>query len=125
MKKILLILVLILIILAILITFILIKSTDLKYEVLSKASLVTGTKDGKSRGDELVEMDNDYYLIIYYGEVSVNYSSIEVYDIISLGNNVIVKVRLPENDGFGDAFSYPKAIIKFNNKPNILKIIYH
>ena len=33
-------------------------------------------------------------------------------------------IKLPENEGVGDAFSYPIAVIKYNKKPEKIKIIY-
>lgn len=52
------------------------------------------------------------------------FNYLEVTDIKINKENVTIKVKLPDNDGMGDAFSYPKAIIKFNKKPHNIKIIH-
>ena len=97
---------------------------NLEYEIISDTSHIEGSKNRRERGNEIIQKDDDYYLIIYYGEQHTYYSSLEVSSVKIQGDDVKVTVKLPNNEGMGDAFSYPKAVIKFNKKPNNVKVTY-
>ena len=127
MKKYILILAIILIAIIISLIVILNKQDEapiISYEVVTNEVNISGTKDKKDRGYEIVEKDNNYYLIIYYGEQNSYYSSLEVIEISIKNEDIKVTVGLPKNEGMGDAFSYPKAIIKFDKEPNKIGVIY-
>ena len=125
MKKIILIIVTILAVVAALVLgFLFIRNdnnTFLKYEVIDNANSIEGTKSGFDRDYEVVKNGNEYYLIIYAGEQPTT-DTLEVSNVEVDGKNVIVTVNLIM--GSGDAFSYPKAIIKFNEKPKSIEVIY-
>lgn len=102
-------------------------STNFVYEVIEDRSVIDQLEieDKKNRGYEVIQQDDDYYLVIKHGEESVCYSKLEVNKVEVNGNNIEVHVQLPKGEGMGDAFSYPKAIIKLNQKPGKVKIRYN
>ena len=102
-------------------------STNFVYEVIEDRSVLDQLEieDKKNRGYEVIQQDDYYYLVIKHGEESVCYSKLEVNKVEVNGNNIEVHVQLPKGEGMGDAFSYPKAIIKLNQKPGKVKIRYN
>ena len=128
MKKYGLIVTIILILILIVITGVLLKkyknNETINYEIITDTSAIEGTKSENDRGYEVVEKDNEYYLIIYHGEEPTYYSKLEVLNVEIKGKNVEVTVRLPKHEGMGDAFSYPKAVIKLDKEPEKINIIY-
>ncbi len=96
-------------------------NVTLKYEILNEVGSIKGTKNGYVRDYEIIEKNNEYYLIIYGGEQPTT-DTLEVLSVKSNQKNVEIEVRI--NPGFGDAFSYPKAIIKFDKEPKKISIIY-
>ena len=48
--------------------------------------------------------------------------TVEVSNVSVTGKIVTVDVNLPRDEGLGDAFSYPKAAIKFDKKPLIVRV---
>ena len=97
--------------------------SDLEYTILSREEFIDGEKSDKNRGYEIVENNNEYYLIIYHGEEPVVFGDLEVLSVEIDKGNVKVEVRLPFGGAY-DAFSYPKAEIKFNKKPRRVKVIH-
>ncbi len=126
MKKIGLIAGIALIIIIFLIVFLLRKDNDkiMNYVIITNANSIKGTLDEKTRGYEVVEENNEYYLIIYNGEESVYYSSLEVLDVEIKNQKVNITVKLPDDEGMGEAFSYPKAVIKFDKEPKKVRVTY-
>lgn len=102
-------------------------SINFVYEVIEDRSVIRQLeiKDEKTQGYEIIQQNADYYLVIKYGKESNYYSKLEVNKVEWNGNKLKVNVQLPENEGMGDAFSYPKAVIKLNQKPKSVKIIYN
>lgn len=102
-------------------------SINFVYEVIEDRSVIRQLeiKDEKTQGYEIIQQNADYYLVIKYGEESNYYSKLEVNKVEWNGNKLKVNVQLPENEGMGEAFSYPKAVIKLNQKPKSVKIIYN
>lgn len=101
--------------------------SNMVYEVIEDIDVIDQLEieDKKNRGYEVIQQDDDYYLVIKHGEESVCYSKLEVNKVEVNGNNIEVHVQLPKGEGMGDAFSYPKAIIKLNQKPGKVKIRYN
>ena len=102
-------------------------SINFVYEVIEDRSVIRQLeiKDEKTQGYEIIQQNADYYLVIKYGEESNYYSKLEVNKVEWNGNKLKVNVQLPENEGMGEAFSYPKAVIKLNQKPKSVKIVYN
>ena len=98
-------------------------NAKINYEIIpkEKENYIEGTKSKYKRGYEVIEKDNEYYLIIYGGE-RTSTDELEVLNVETKRRNVKVTVRIIE--GYGDAFSYPRAIIKFDKKPNKVNVIY-
>ena len=89
----------------------------LEYEILKNPASFVEARDIKKRGYEIIKKDGEYYLVVCYGEQSSYYSYAVVDKIIVNGSSVVVTIKLPDRDinaSVGEAFSYPKAIIKFN-----------
>lgn len=101
--------------------------SNMVYEVIEDRDVIDQLEieDKKNRGYEVIQQDDYYYLVIKHGEESVCYSKLEVNKVEVNGNNIEVHVQLPKGEGMGDAFSYPKAIIKLNQKPGKVKIRYN
>ena len=78
---------------------------NMNYEIISNTNWVKWNKSKNNRGYEVVEQNSEYYLIIYYGEMPVYYSSLDVLNVEIKGQDVKVYVKLLENEGIGDAFS--------------------
>ena len=98
---------------------------NLTYEIINDRNLLNNfTISNQKRGHEIKKIDNNYYLLIYYGMQSTYYSFLDVESINTKDNKLNIVVKLPSNEGMGDAFSYPFVIIKLNNKPKDIKIIY-
>lgn len=99
-------------------------SNDVSYEVVGDIKLIGSfdIEDATIKSYDLVEKDNEYYLIICYGEQPTFYSTIEVSNVKVNGKIVTVDVNLPKDEGLGDAFSYPKTAIKFDKKPLFVKV---
>lgn len=96
---------------------------SLEYEILDQSDFITGNNSEKIRGYEIVKKNNYYYLIIYHGEEPVYFDDLKVLNVGIRKEHVTVEVQLPFG-GFGDAFSYPKAQIKFNKMPKSVKVIH-
>ena len=96
---------------------------SLEYEILDQNDFITGNNDETIRGYEIVEKDNYYYLIIYHGEEPTSFDDLKVLSVGIRKEHVTVEVQLPVG-GIGDAFSYPKAQIRFNKMPKNVKIIH-
>ena len=123
------VLVLLIILVAVIVTIVLIcvnkkDTTNINYEVIDDYSEIQTLSigNGKSKGYEILEKDSFYYLVIYHGEEPTYFSKLELKEINIDGKNVRIKVELPSNEGMGDAFSYPKIIIKLDQKPNKINI---
>lgn len=102
------------------------KVSSMNYEIITDRDIINELKinNDKDRGYEIVQQDNFYYLIIKYGEEPTYYSKLEVTEVKIDGRNLKVYVKLPEDEGMGDAFSYPKAIIKLDQEPEKVDIRY-
>ena len=96
---------------------------NINYEIIKDLNVVT-TKSAPERGYQVIEKENSYYLVIYYGEVPTYYSSLNIDKVLIRNTTIKVTVSLPEDEGMGDAISYPKAIIKFDKEPKKIKISY-
>ena len=57
-----------------------------------------------------------------HDEESVYYSGLEVKNVKVKGKVAMVDVKLPEGEGIGEAFSYPKAVIRFDKKPLLVRV---
>ena len=123
-KKIILIAAIILVLAIIGITLFLFTGKSIGYEIITNPTLIASfdVEDAKERGYEIVERDDTYYLVICYGEESVYYSGLEVKNVKVKGKVAMVDVKLPEGEGIGDAFSYPKAVIRFDKKPLLVRV---
>ena len=98
----------------------------INYEVITDKQIINQIgNNSKERGYELIEKNGYYYLIITYGEQPTFYDMLEVTKVKSFGKIVDISVSLPKNSGFGDAFSYPKALIRFDQKPEKIFINYN
>lgn len=97
---------------------------SVSYEVISDIKLVGSfdIEDATIKSYDVVKQDNEYYLVICYGEQSVYYSTVDVVNVKVVGKIVTVDVKLPEGEGLGDSFSYPKTAIKFDKKPLFVKV---
>lgn len=102
------------------------KMQNINYEIITDRNIIRQLKisDNDDRGYEIVEYDNFYYLIIRYGLESVYYNKLVVVKVEVNGKNLKIQVELPENEGVGEAFSHPKAIIKLDQKPEKIQIEY-
>ena len=123
-KKIILIAAIILVLAIIGITLFLFTGKSIGYEIITNPTLIASfdVEDAKERGYEIVERDDTYYLVICYGEESVYYSGLEVKNVKVKGKVAMVDVKLPEGEGIGEAFSYPKAVIRFDKKPLLVRV---
>ena len=97
---------------------------DVSYEIVGDVKLVGSfdIEDATVKSYDVVKKDNEYYLVICYGEQPTFYSTVEVSNVSVTGKIVTVDVNLPRDEGLGDAFSYPKAAIKFDKKPLIVRV---
>lgn len=101
------------------------ENTNMNYEIITDRSIINQLKVGNDdRGYELIEQDNFYYVIIHYGEQPSYYSTLKITKVEIDGKKVKITVALPKDEGMGDAFSYPKAIIRFDQKPEKIDISY-
>ena len=123
-KKIILIAAIILVLAIIGITLFLFTGKSIGYEIITNPTLIASfdVEDAKERGYEIVERDDTYYLVICYGEESVYYSGLEVKNVKVKGKVAMVDVKLPEGEGIGEAFSYPKAAVRFDKKPILVRV---
>lgn len=96
---------------------------NINYEIIRDLNVIT-TERITDRGYEITKKDDSYYLVIYYGEVNTYYTSLNVDKVNVINNTVKVVVSLPKSEGMGEAFSYPKAIIKLDKEPKKVKITY-
>ena len=101
------------------------ENTNMNYEIITDRNIINELKVGNNdRGYELIEQDNFYYVIIHYGEQPTYYSTLKITNVEINGKKVKITVALPEGEGMGDAFSYPKAVIRFDLKPEKVYISY-
>ena len=101
------------------------KNMKLEYEVVKDInSFELNSIDVSRKGNELIEKDGNYYLLIKYGSSPAYYSHLEVLNVNIKSNDITISVSLPKDEGTGDAFSYPYAIIKLNKEPDSIKVIY-
>lgn len=103
------------------------QTSDINYEIITDRSIIRDLEinDAKKRGHEIIEKDGSYYLIINYGERSNYYSKLDVVNVEVNGKKLKVTVKLPDGEGMGEAFSYPNAIIKLDEKPEKVDIKYN
>lgn len=100
------------------------KKTYIDYEVVKELNdLNIEINNKKERGYEIIQQDEAYYLVIKHGEEPTYFDGLEVVDITGNSKKMNVHVKLI-GAGIGDAFSYPKAIIKLKQKPEQVNIIY-
>ncbi len=94
------------------------------YEIITNKSLIASfdVENAQDRGYEIVERDNTYYLVINWGEESQYYSQVEVTKVNVKGKVATVSVKLPKGDVAGDAISYPKAVVRFDEKPSLVRV---
>lgn len=123
-KKLIVIISSILVVLLLVIGCLFVFTGDVSYEVVSDVKLIGSfdIEDATIKSYDLVEKDGEYYLVICYGEQSTFYSTVEVSNVKVNGKIVTVDVNLPKDEGFGDAFSYPKTAVKFNKKPLFVSV---
>lgn len=97
---------------------------SITYEVVSDTKLIGSfdIEDATIKSYDVVKQDDEYYLVICYGEQTTYYSMVEVSNVKVMGKVLIVDVNLPKDEGLGDAFSYPKAAIKLDKKPLFIKV---
>ena len=82
--------------------------------------------DDKNRGTEVIEYNNEYYVIIKMGEKNSGGYSIKVTDVKIDKPNVTIHVKEnepPEGSMVTMAFTYPYTVVKFDFKPNV-DVIY-
>lgn len=105
-----------------------ISKARINYEIITDKEIIKALEleDKKEKCHEIIRKDNIYYLIIHYEEIPAYYSKLEVISVDIDGNKIEVKVKLPEGgfEGKGEAFSYPKAVIKLDKEPEKINIIY-
>lgn len=123
-KKLIVIISSILVVLLLVVGCLFIFTGDVSYEVVSDIKMIGSfdIEDATVKSYDLVKKDNDYYLVICYGEQSVFYSTVEVSNVDINGRIVTVDVNLPKDEGVGEAFSYPKTVIKFDKRPLFVKV---
>lgn len=102
------------------------KTSDINYEIITDKNFANPLQvsNKTDRGYEIIEQDDFYYLVIRYGEENVYFSKLDVTKVEVDGKNIKVWVKLPETEGIGEAFSYPNAIIKLDEKPEKVKVVY-
>ena len=100
------------------------KDIDIEYEVVYQVNGLKIDESKKERDYEVIEHENNYYVVIYYGQVETYYSYLEVLDVKIKGKVVTISVDLPK-EGHGDVASYPYAIVKLNKKPSKTNIKYN
>ena len=123
-KKILLIIAMMIVLIVIASTIFLFAGKPIAHEIITNPSLVASfdVKDARQRGYEIIERNNTYYLVICYGESTVYYSALEVTNVKVKGKVAIVDVKLSEKEGIAEAFSYPKAAVRFDKKPIVVRV---
>ena len=114
----------IVIVLLLVVGSLLIFTGNVSYEIVDDIKVVGGfdIEDATIKSYDVIEKDDEYYLVICYGEQTTYYSTIEVTNVKVTGKVVIVDVKLPEDEGIGEAFTYPKTAIKFDKKPLFVKV---
>ena len=125
-KKIILIVAIILVLAMIGITLYLFTGKSVGYEIITNDTLVASfdIENARDRGYEIVERDDTFYLVINWGEVSQYYSKLEVTKVNVKGKVATVSVRLPKVEVAGDALSYPKAVVRFDEKPSLVRVSF-
>lgn len=123
-KKVFLIIAIIIVVIVIVATLFLFTGKSIGYEIITNPTLIASfdVENAKERGYEIIERDNEYFLVICYGEETVYYSGLEVKNVKVKGKVAIVDVKLPDGEGIGEAFSYPKAVIRFDKKPLLVRV---
>lgn len=126
-KKIILIVAIILVLAMIGITLYLFTGKSVGYEIITNDTLIASfdIENARDRGYEIVERDDTFYLVINWGEESQYYSKLEVTKVKVKGKVATVSVKLPKSeDGLRYAFSYPKAVVRFDNKPLLVRVSF-
>ena len=103
------------------------RQTPLTYEIVERPESFVEARVIKERGYKIIEKDSEYYLVVCYGEKNTYYSYAEVSNVKVIGSSITVTIKLPDRDinaSVGEAFSYPKAILKLNKKPSYVHVIY-
>ena len=99
---------------------------EMSYEILDHSP--SGISfDKETEGCEIVEYNGEYYVFIKSGEHSTGGYSISITRIETNGKNakIYVETTSPKsNELVTMAFTYPFAVAKFSEKPNV-KVIYN
>lgn len=125
-KKIILIAAIILVLAIIGITLFLFTGKSVGYEIITNDTLIASfdVDNAQERGYEIVERDDTFYLVINWGEESQYYSKLEVTKVKVKGKVATVSVKLPKGEAAGDAFSYPKAVVRFDEEPSLVRVSF-
>ena len=107
-------------------TLYLLTGKTIGHEIIINESLIASfdIENARDRGYEIIERDDTFYLVINWGEVSQYYSKLEVTKVNVKGKVANVSVRLPKVDVAGDALSYPKAVVRFDEKPSLVRVSF-
>ena len=100
--------------------------SGINYEVITELATIQDLNISKStsRKYEIIEKNEEYYIIIHYGEEPTYYSNLQVENVTVNKKSITIEVKLPKNEGMGDAFSYPIAVIRVDQKPENINIKY-
>ena len=98
----------------------------IKYEIVENTKLIASfdIENATEKSYNVVEKDNEYYLVICYGEQNKYYQTIEIENIKVTGKIIIVDVNLKEEENQIEMNSYPRTAIKLNKKPIYTKVNY-
>lgn len=93
------------------------------HEIITNETLIASfdVENARERGYEVIERDDTFFVVINWGEENTYYSKLEITKVNVKGKVATIGVKLPK-EGQGDSFSYPKAVVRFDKKPTLVRV---